>query len=370
MIGHFEVLQIDNRSRARRGLLKTAHGQIETPVFMPVGTQGTVKAVAPDRLRDLGVDIFLCNTYHLHLRPGEALLRDAGGLHSFISWDGSLMTDSGGFQVFSLSALNTVDDRGVTFRSHLDGSLHTLTPESCIQIQKDIGADIVMVLDQCIGYPATLHQETTAAHRSMFWARRCKEAFCSANQLLFGIAQGGMQEDLRRWSAGKLVETGFDGYALGGLSVGEPKPLMYSMIEACEPILPVDRPRYLMGVGSPDCILEGVARGIDMFDCVLPTRNARNSSLLTRFGRLNIKREEYSRDFSPPDSDCGCFTCRTFSRAYLRHLFKAGEILAAELATIHNLSFMVELLESVRKSVKEGYFMDFYTDFLRRWDNP
>lgn len=364
-MGHyFTVCAVDPHSRARYGILETPHGSIETPVFMPVGTQGTVKAVAPDRLKALGVRIFLCNAYHLHLRPGEELIREAGGLHRFISWDGALLTDSGGFQVLSLAQLVRIDDEGVSFRSHLDGSLHRFTPESAIRIQEALGADIIMTLDECVGFPASLERERKAAERTIRWARRCREVFSGNGQLLFGIVQGGMTRDLRQFCARKIVEIGFDGYAIGGLSVGEPKPLMYEMIDAVEPLLPEDKPRYLMGVGSPESIIEAVLRGVDMFDCVLPTRNARNACLFTSQGRMNIDRQEFARDFRPPDPKCTCYTCQNFSRAYLRHLFKAGEILAAELATIHNLAFMVKLMADVRRALQEGCFSEFAREFL------
>lgn len=363
----FTVLAVDHESQARLGILHTAHGDVETPVFMPVGTQGTVKAIAPDRLREIGVQIFLCNAYHLHLRPGEDLVQEAGGLHRFISWDRALLTDSGGFQVFSLTDLVRVDDEGVTFRSHLDGSLHRLTPQEAVRIQTALGADIIMILDQCVGFPASSYEERLATERTLRWARCAREAFQSEEQMLFGIVQGGTSRELREWSAQETVRIGFDGYAIGGLSVGEPKPLMYEMIECVEPFLPVEKPRYLMGVGNPVSIVEGVWRGVDMFDCVLPTRNARNACLFTPWGKMNIDRLEFARDFGPVDPDCGCYLCRNFSRAYLRHLFKAGEILAAELATIHNLYFMVKLMKSIRHALRGGYFREFREEFLSRY---
>lgn len=363
-MGHFTVLGVDALSRARYGVLETSHGLIETPVFMPVGTQGTVKAIAPDRLKALGIQIFLCNAYHLHLRPGEDLVREAGGLHRFISWDGALLTDSGGFQVFSLAQLVRTDEEGVSFRSHLDGSFHRFTPEVVMRIQEALGADIIMTLDECVGFPASFERERRAAERSIRWARRCREVFSGEGQLLFGIVQGGTNRDLRQFCAQKMVEIGFDGYAIGGLSVGEPKPLMYEMIEVVEPFLPEDKPRYLMGVGHPGSIVEAVLRGVDMFDCVLPTRNARNACLFTSQGRMNIDRVEFARDFRPPDPECTCYTCRHFSRAYLRHLFKAEEILAAELATIHNLAFMVKLMADIRRALQEGCFLEFARKFL------
>ncbi len=355
---------------ARLGRLHTEHGVIETPVFMPVGTQATVKACPPDRLQELGVMIFLCNSYHLHLRPGVHVIQKAGGLHRFASWDRALLTDSGGYQVFSLAGLTRISDEGVEFRSHIDGSYHFFTPESSVRMQQNLGADIIMVLDQCVGYPASPFQERIASERSLRWARECREVFTpEGRQMLFSIVQGGMQKELRSESAQRLAEMEFDGYALGGLSVGEPKPMMYDMIEAAVPFLPPERPRYLMGVGTPDCVLEAVGRGVDMFDCVMPTRNARNASLLTHRGRLNIRRKEFTYDLSPLDPECSCYTCRNFSRAYLRHLFKAGEILGAELATIHNIYFMLELMEKIRKAIHMGSFYEFSKEFLARWDN-
>jgi len=368
-LGNFELLAVDSDSRARLGLLHTAHGVIETPVFMPVGTQGTVKAIAPDRLEEMGVKIFLCNAYHLHLRPGEDVVKEAGGLHRFISWPYSLLTDSGGFQVFSLADLVEVGEDGVYFRSHLDGSVHHFTPEITLQIQMDLGADIIVPLDQCIGFPASSHEERLGAERTLQWAKRSKQFFSSPHQLLFGIIQGGMDEDLRIYCTKEMAAMDFAGYALGGLSVGEPPPLTYEIIEKMEPFLPFNKPRYLMGVGTPQSIIEGVRRGIDMFDCVLPTRNARNGCLLTRQGKVNIDRQEFSRDFRPLDSQCLCYTCLNFSRAYLRHLFKSKEILASELATIHNLYFMVELMENIRKSLKEGYFLEFAEEFLAEYES-
>ncbi len=368
----FEGLDMHRKKNgsARLGRLCTDHGVIDTPVFMPVGTQATVKACPPDRLKELGVSIFLCNSYHLHLRPGVKVIRGAGGLHRFTSWDRALLTDSGGYQVFSLAGLTRISDEGVAFRSHIDGSYHFFTPTGSIRLQQDLGADIIMAFDQCVGYPATPHQERIAAERSLRWAQECKNAFNSQRrQMLFGIVQGGMQEDLRSESAKRLSDMEFDGYAIGGLSVGEPKPVMYEMIEATVPHLPSQKPRYLMGVGSPDCVLEAVGRGVDMFDCVMPTRNARNASLLTLQGRLNIRREEFTYDFSPLDPECGCYTCRNFSRAYLRHLFKADEILGAELATIHNIYFMLELMGKIRQAIRLGSFIEFSKEFLARWEN-
>ena len=363
----FTLVGQDEKTKARAGILHTVHGDIPTPVFMPVGTQGTVKAMAPDRLQAIGVKMLLGNSYHLHLRPGEDLIREMGGLHRFMAWDGSILTDSGGFQIFSLSDLVKIDDQGALFRSHLDGSLHHFTPEISMQIQQDIGADVVMILDQCVGYPASDYQVKVSTDRTLIWARKCREAFQSESQMLFGIVQGGTIPELRKYSAIETVKIGFDGYAIGGLSVGEPKPIMYSMIDTVEPYLPISQARYLMGVGSPESIIASVIRGIDMFDCVLPTRNARNSALLTWSGKMNIDRLEYSRDSNPIDLECQCYTCQNFSRSYLRHLFKAGEILAAELATIHNLFFMVELMNRIRKVILNGSFRDLSSDLLARF---
>lgn len=352
----FEVIKESPHHRGRLGRLQTPHGRIQTPVFMPVGTQATVKAMRPEDLTDIGFPIILSNTYHLYLRPGSEIVREAGGLHDFMNWPGAILTDSGGFQVFSLSNLTKVSDDGVLFRSHIDGSSHLFTPERVMEIEGDLGADIIMAFDQCLPYPSTHETAEAAVTRTTAWAKRCKEAKTRDDQALFGIVQGVAYQDLRQRSAGELVELDLPGYAIGGLSVGEPKPVMYEVLEYTVPLLPRDKPRYLMGVGSPDCLWEGVERGIDMFDCVFPTRIGRNGTAMTRKGRVIIRDARYARDFSPLDPDCSCPTCRNYTRAYLRHLFKAGEILAMHLVTYHNLHFLHSLMEEIRQALEKGTF--------------
>jgi len=346
-------------------VMQTSHGEVRTPVFMPVGTQATVKTLSPEDLKCVGAEIILSNTYHLFLRPGHDLIREFGGLHRFMNWNRPILTDSGGFQVFSLADLRKVTDEGVTFQSHIDGGAkHVITPEYAVEIQEALGADIIMAFDECIPYPATRDYAREALERTLRWARRCREAKKDTGQALFGIVQGGMYPDLRRESARALVDIGFEGYAIGGLSVGETKPLMQEMIEATVPSLPADRPRYLMGVGTPEDLVEGVDRGIDMFDCVMPTRNARNGTFFTSEGKLAIRNSRYERDHGPLDPACACYTCRTFSRAYLRHLFNAGEVLALRLGTLHNLSFYIRLMKDIRKNLDEGSFPEFKRSFL------
>jgi queuine tRNA-ribosyltransferase len=361
----FSLIKKDEVSAGRLGRVRTSHGDIATPVFMPVGTQATVKTLSPQDLRDLDAEIILSNTYHLFLRPGHELIRESGGLHRFMNWDRPVLTDSGGFQVFSLADLRKVTDEGVTFQSHIDGGAkHVITPEYAVEIQEALGADIIMAFDECIPFPATKDYAQESMDRTHRWARRCREAKKDTGQALFGIVQGGMHPDLRKQSAEALVDIGFEGYAIGGLSVGETKPLMYEMIDATAPHLPADRPRYLMGVGTPEDLVEGVDRGIDMFDCVMPTRNARNGTFFTSFGKLVIKNSRYERDQGPLDPACGCYTCRTFSRAYLRHLFNAGEVLALRLGTLHNLAFYLGLMKRIRESLAQGRFREFKQEFL------
>jgi len=347
--------------RARTGTLVTAHGVIETPVFMPVGTQGTVKSLAPTDLTDMGAQIILGNTYHLYLRPGDELVARLGGLHRFMAWDGPILTDSGGFQVFSLAGLRHIEEEGVTFASHIDGSRHLFSPEKVIAIQQNLGSDIMMVLDECVPYGADRAYTEKSLGLTSRWAKRCRDAHPAGHngQLLFGIVQGGFYQDLRARSAAEIVEIGFDGYALGGLSVGESRPEMYDILEATAPLLPADRPRYLMGVGAVRDLLAGMAAGIDMFDCVLPTRNARNGTLFTSRGKVNIKRNEYREDPSPLDPDCPCYACRTFSKAYLRHLYIARELLAYRLNTLHNLTFFLRMMEGARQAIRQGRFAAF-----------
>jgi queuine tRNA-ribosyltransferase len=346
-------------ARARSGRLLTPHGEIETPAFMPVGTAGAVKAVTRRDLDELGAQILLANTYHLMLRPGDDVVKELGGLHGFSGWPRPFLTDSGGYQVFSLSGLRQLSEDGVVFRSHIDGTRHALTPERSMQVQQNLGADIAMAFDECPPYPAPREAVAEATARTTRWAQRSKDAHLRADQWLFGIVQGGVHLDLREESAAALVGMEFPGYAVGGLSVGEPKPDMWRVLEHLDPRLPEAKPRYLMGVGTPEDILEGVARGIDMFDCVLPTRNARNGQLFTRNGRLSIRNARYRSDPLPPDPECGCATCRTTSRAYLRHLHLAGEIGAATLMTIHNLAHYLDTLRGARRAILSGRFDEF-----------
>jgi queuine tRNA-ribosyltransferase len=364
----FSLLHRDAGSAARRGVIETARGRIDTPIFMPVGTQGTVKGMVPEALLEVGAQIILGNTYHLYLRPGHELIRGLGGLHRFMNWPRPILTDSGGYQVFSLSRLRSIDEEGVVFQSHLDGSRHLLTPELSIAIQEALGADILMAFDECIPYPAERDYVIASSDRSSRWAQRSKEALCQgqAQAALFGIVQGGMYPDLRARSAHQLQEIGFDGYALGGLALGEESALMYDIFEASLPLLPADRPRYIMGVGTPADLVEGVARGGDMFDCVMPTRNARNGVLFTTFGRLSIKQNRFRDDPLPIDPDCDCYVCRHYSRAYLRHLFQANEILASVLNTHHNLHYYLRLMEGMREAVSRDRFVEFRADFYRR----
>ena len=363
---NFDLLAIDSATGARRGRLHTRRGVIETPAFMPVGTQGTVKGMLPEQLREVGAQVILANTYHLYLRPGHDLVRQLGGLHRFMQWDGPILTDSGGFQVFSLGALRRIEEEGVRFQSHLDGSAHLLTPESSIAIQEALGADIMMVFDECIPYPAERAYVAASTLRSTRWAARSKRARHDASAALFGIVQGGMEQDLRRQSAEQLLEIGFDGYALGGLSVGEVADMMYQVMEWTLPLLPPARPRYVMGVGTPENLVEAVARGADLFDCVMPTRNARNGVLFTTFGKLSIKQNRYRDDDGPIDPECNCPVCRRFSRAYLRHLYQSNEILASVLNTWHNLYYYLQLMRRMREAIEAGAFGQFRDEFHRR----
>jgi queuine tRNA-ribosyltransferase len=363
----FELLKKDPHSRARVGVMHTPHGQIPTPVFAPVGTQATVKAVSPRELRELGASLVLANTYHLYLRPGPDTIANLGGLHGFMSWDGPIMTDSGGFQVFSLAHLRAVDTTGVTFRSHLDGSEHLFTPKKVIEIQGKLGADIILCLDECTE-PLDYEYNVQALERTHNWAERCRAAHTRQDQALFGIVQGGAFADLRRQSAEFITSLDFPGHSIGGLSVGEPKEVMHEMLEVTVPLLPEDKPRHLLGVGSPEDIFEGVARGIDIFDCALPTRIARNGSLFVRTGRLNIRNAQYANDPAPIEEGCECYTCRHFSRAYLRHLIMAKEILGFRLATLHNLRFMVSLLQEIREAILAGTFSVLKKEFLANYE--
>lgn len=360
----YELIKTDPRTKARRGRVTTPHGTIETPVFMPVGTAATVKAMRPEQVEETGAEIILSNTYHLYLRPGHEIVREAGGLHRFMNWNKSILTDSGGFQVFSLGAMRKISEEGVQFRSHIDGSKHMLTPEKSMEIQNALGSDIIMAFDECAPYPADRQYVKDSLERTTRWLKRCKDYHKNTErQSLFGIMQGGMYADLRKQSAEEIVELDLPGYAIGGLSVGEPKPLMYEMLDECVDYLPKEKPRYLMGVGSPDCLFEGVERGIDMFDCVLPTRIARHGMAMTSVGRVNIKNAKYERDFTALDPNCDCYTCRNYSRAYLRHLFKADEILSSMLMTNHNIHFLVNTMKNIRKSIEEDRFLEYKKEF-------
>ncbi|HNR40026.1 MAG TPA: tRNA guanosine(34) transglycosylase Tgt [Acidobacteriota bacterium] len=365
---HYTVTHRDPRTAARRGRLVTPHAVVETPVFMPVGTAGTVKAVPHDWLEELDARILLANMYHLYLRPGHELVRALGGLHRFSGWPRALLTDSGGYQVFSHRELRRIDPEGVHFRSHIDGSSHFITPEDSIRVQQALGADIIMAFDDCTPYPATREEARASMETTLQWARRSRAAHPAEDtQLLFGIVQGSVYPDLRAECADRLTEIGFQGYAIGGLSVGEPKDTMYAVTGATAALLPEDRPRYLMGVGTPEDLLEAVAMGVDMFDCVLPTRNGRNGCLFTRDGRIVIKNARHARDDRPPDPECGCRVCRRYSRAYLRHLFMSSEMLSATLNTFHNLYFYLDIMEQIRQSIELGAFADFKQNFLARY---
>ena len=362
----FELLHIDKQTGARRGRLHTPHGVIETPIFMPVGTQATVKTMEPRELLEINAQIILSNTYHLHLRPGEDLVERAGGLHKFMNWPRPILTDSGGFQVFSLAGLRRIREDGVDFRSHIDGSKQRITPESSMYIQQTLGSDIAMAFDVCSPWPCDEKQAREAMERTHRWAARCQKAHTREDQALFGIVQGSMYRDLRIESARRLADMDFIGYGIGGLSVGEPKPIMYDMLEAIAPEMPVNKPRYLMGVGSPDCLMEGVMRGVDMFDCVLATRVARNGTCFSRDGRVIVRDSRCAEDFLPIDPECDCYVCRNYSRAYIRHLFKAGEVLGPRLASYHNLYFLLKLMEGARRAIEEDRFGDYRREFLDR----
>lgn len=361
----FTLINTDANSSARRGRFETAHGPVQTPVFMPVGTRATVKGVTTPQLHEIGTQVVLANTYHLFLRPGSDVVRDAGGLHSFMNWDGAILTDSGGFQIFSLADTLKLDDDGVTFRSIVDGAWHRWTPEENMQVQADLGADIIMQLDQCPPYPAEESLVATAVRRSAEWAARCKAAQRRSDQALFGIVQGGLYSHLRAESAERLVEIGFPGYGIGGYSVGEPHEAMLESLPAVCDALPQDKPRYLMGVGNPTTILQAIGQGVDMFDCVLPTRTARLGTAFSSAGRMNLKNAKYARDFTPLDPECACPTCTNYTRAYLRHLVQSKEMLAATLLSVHNLHFLLELTSRARAAIEAGT----YAAFLAAWLN-
>jgi len=361
---HSEIT--DGSSHARRGTLKFPRGEVQTPAFMPVGTYGTVKGLNPDQINDLGADIILGNTFHLMLRPGTEIIKQHGDLHDFIGWDKPILTDSGGFQVFSLGDMRKITEEGVTFQSPVNGEKVLMTPESSMQVQRDLGSDIVMIFDECTPYPATELEAATSMRMSLRWAKRSKEAHGDNPSALFGIIQGGMYESLRDESLAGLTDIGFDGYAIGGLSVGEPKPDMMRILKHTAPKMPHDKPRYLMGVGKPEDLVEGVRRGVDMFDCVMPTRNARNSHLFTSTGVLKIRNAANRTSTAPVDDECDCYTCKNFTRAYLHHLDKCKEILGATLNSFHNLHYYQTLMAGLRRSLEEGTFADFVDEFYAK----
>ena len=362
----FTVDHQEARTRARIGRIQTAHGLIKTPAFMPVGTQGSVKSLTPEDLSASGVEIILANTYHLYLRPGHERIERLGGLHDFMHWSGPILTDSGGFQVYSLGALRKITAEGVSFRSHLDGSSHFLTPELAIRIQEALGSDIAMCLDECTPYPVSYDVARFSQELTRDWALRCRAVHQKENQALFGIIQGSVFPELRRESLQAIAGIGFDGYALGGLSVGEKKTERQEIMDYCLPLLPGDKPKYLMGLGTPEDLVEGVGLGADMFDCVIPTRNARNGMLFTRRGRIIIKKAEYADDPGPVDQDCACYTCRHYSRAYLRHLYLSRELLSYRLNTLHNIHYFLELMRSLQDAVAQDRFLEFKKDFYEK----
>ena len=364
----YELLHIDKNSGARRGIVHTPHGDIQTPVFMPVGTQATVKSMTPEELKEIGAQIILSNTYHLYLRPGHKLVKEAGGLHNFMRWDRPILTDSGGFQVFSLGDLRKITEEGVEFKSHLDGSKHFFSPESVMEIEEALGADIIMSFDECVGYPATREYTENSMERTTRWAKRCKAAHKNTDkQGLFGIIQGGFYKDLREKSARDLIELDLPGYAIGGISVGEPKEEFLDILRYTAPLMPKNKPRYLMGVGTPDYLIEAAIAGIDMCDCVLPTRIARNGTAMTWNGKVVVRNATYERDFSPLDPECDCYTCRNYTRAYIRHLVKANEILGVRLLSIHNLYFLTKLMERVRIEIENDNLANFRDEFYKKY---
>ncbi|MBA2873626.1 tRNA guanosine(34) transglycosylase Tgt [Thermaerobacillus caldiproteolyticus] len=364
----YELIKTCKQTGARLGIIHTPHGSFETPMFMPVGTLATVKTLSPEELKEMGAGIILSNTYHLWLRPGHDIVKEAGGLHSFMNWDRGILTDSGGFQVFSLSEFRRIEEEGVYFRNHLNGDKLFLSPEKAMEIQNALGSDIMMAFDECPPYPATYEYMKQSVERTSRWAERCLKAHQRPHdQGLFGIVQGGEFEDLRKQSAQDLVSLDFPGYAVGGLSVGEPKEVMNRVLEFTTPLLPANKPRYLMGVGSPDSLIDGVIRGIDMFDCVLPTRIGRNGTVMTSEGRVVIKNAQYARDFTPLDPNCDCYTCRNYTRAYIRHLIKCDETFGIRLTSYHNVYFLIKLMEQVRQAIRDDRLGDFREEFFERY---
>lgn len=367
MVVNYELIAEDRKTGARAGLLHTPHGVFKTPMFMPVGTQATVKTVTPEELEEMGAQIILSNTYHLFLRPGTELIHEAGELHRFMNWNKGILTDSGGFQVFSLGAMRKITEEGVYFRSFLDGSKQFLSPEISIRAQEDLGSDIAMAFDECIPYPADYEYARKSTERTTRWAKRCIKAHQRTDRGIFGIIQGGMYKDLRKQSAMEISSLPFDGMAVGGLSVGEPHDLMYDILEETIQWMPKGKARYLMGVGTPDCLVEGVARGVDMFDCVFPTRVARNGMAMIHTGRMNMKNKQYERDFRPIEESCGCYTCRNYTRAYIRHLYKSEELLVFRLVTIHNLYFLLQFMRDMREAIVQGNFSEFREHFMEHY---
>lgn len=367
MVVNYELVAEDRKTGARAGLLHTPHGVFKTPMFMPVGTQATVKTVTPEELEEMGAQIILSNTYHLFLRPGTELIHEAGELHRFMNWNKGILTDSGGFQVFSLGAMRKITEEGVYFRSFLDGSKQFLSPEISIRAQEDLGSDIAMAFDECIPYPADYEYARKSTERTTRWAKRCIKAHQRTDRGIFGIIQGGMYKDLRKQSAMEISSLPFDGMAVGGLSVGEPHDLMYDILEETIQWMPKGKARYLMGVGTPDCLVEGVARGVDMFDCVFPTRVARNGMAMIHAGRMNMKNKQYERDFRPIEESCGCYTCRNYTRAYIRHLYKSEELLVFRLVTIHNLYFLLQFMRDMREAIVQGNFSEFREHFMEHY---
>lgn len=364
----YEHIKTCKQSGARLGIIHTPHGSFKTPVFMPVGTQATVKTMSPEEVKSMGADIILSNTYHLWLRPGEKIIEKAGGIHKFMNYDGSILTDSGGFQVFSLSDFRKIEEEGVYFKNHFSGEKLFLSPEKAVQIQNALGSDIIMAFDECPDFNHDYNYIKNSVERTSRWAERClKEHKNIKKQGLFGIVQGAGHRDLRKQSAKDLVSLNFPGYAIGGLSVGEPKKVMYRILEETIPLLPLNKPRYLMGVGSPDALFEGVLRGIDMFDCVLPTRIARNGTCMTSIGRVVMKNAKYSEDFTPLDFECDCYCCKNYTKAYLRHLFKADEIFGARLATIHNIYFLLNIMKNIRNAIMEDRLLDYKEEFFEKY---
>ena len=364
----YELLHVCKQTGARRGIVHTPHGDIQTPVFMPVGTQATVKSMTPEELKEVGAQIILANTYHLFLRPGHELIKEAGGLHKFMHWDRPILTDSGGFQVFSLGALRTISEEGVEFRSHLDGSKQFLSPEKAMEVENALGADIIMAFDECCPYPSTYEYTKKSMERTTRWAKRCKEAHSrKEDQGLFGIIQGGFYKDLRKQSAEDLIKLDFPGYAIGGISVGEPKDEFLDILQYTTPLMPENKPRYLMGVGTPDYLVEAAIAGIDMCDCVIPTRLARHGTAFTSKGKIVVRNAIYERDFNPLDDECDCYACRNYTRAYIRHLVKTNEILGIRLLSIHNIKFLTNLMDKVRIEIERDNLGSFRKEFYRKY---